>query len=72
MNNLIIRNEREDDYHAVELVTRDAFWNLYVPGGNEHYLVHILRKSPDFIPELAFIAELDSKIVGSIFLQNLM
>ena len=67
MDNLIIRNEEERDHRAVEEATREAFWNLYVPGGDEHYLVHAIRESPDFIPELAFVAELDGKIVGSIF-----
>ena len=67
MNNVIIRNEEEHDYRAVEEATREAFWNLYVPGCNEHYLVHCIRKSPDFIADLAFVAELDAKVVGSIF-----
>lgn len=67
MNNLIIRNEQEKDHRAVEEATREAFWNLYIPGCNEHYLVHCMRSIPDFIPELAFVAELDGKVVGSIF-----
>ena len=29
-----------------------AFWNLYVPGCTEHYFVHQVRKSRDYIPEL--------------------
>lgn len=67
MDNLIIRNEQEKDHRAVEETTREAFWNQYVPGCDEHYLVHAIRKSPDFIPALAFVAELDGAIVGSIF-----
>jgi len=67
MSELIIRNERLEDERIVEGATRDAFWNLYIPGAEEHYLVHKIRKSPDFISELAFVAELDGKIVGSIF-----
>ncbi len=66
MNNLIIRNETENDYAAVEKITRDAFWNLYVPGCNEHYLVHIMRSHEDFIHELDFVAELDGEIVGNV------
>lgn len=38
-----IRNEEEKDYRKVEEITRKAFWNLYVPGCDEHYLVHIMR-----------------------------
>jgi hypothetical protein len=30
----------------------EAFWNLHAPGCDEHYLVHIMRKHEDFIPEL--------------------
>ena len=63
---LNIRNESEADYQAVEDLTRRAFYNLYVPGCHEHYLVHIMRDHPDFLPELDFVLELDGKIVGSI------
>lgn len=38
-----IRNERESDYETVETITRKAFYNVYVPGCMEHYLVHIMR-----------------------------
>ncbi len=63
---VIIRNEREGDYRAVEGVVREAFWNLYVPGCAEHFIVHNLRKSVDFIPELDFVAEKEGQIVGQI------
>ena len=66
MNNLIIRNETEKDYTIVEEMTREAFWNLYVPGCDEHYLVHIMRVHEDFIPALDFVAETDGKIVRNI------
>lgn len=39
-----IRLETKDDYRQVEELTRDAFWNLYAPGCDEHYLCHILRE----------------------------
>lgn len=63
---LIIRNETEADYRAVEELTREAFWNLNFPGCNEHYLVHVIRSHSDFIPELDLVAELDGKIVGNV------
>lgn len=66
MNNLTIRLETEKDYRAVEELTREAFWNVYKPGADEHYFVHTMRSHPDFIPELAFVLELDGKIVGNI------
>ena len=61
-----IRNEEEKDFREVEELTREAFWNLHVPGCDEHYLVHQMRSHPDFIKELDFVAECDGKIVGNI------
>ena len=66
MNDFVIRPETEKDYRAVEELTREAFWNVYKPGADEHYFVHQMRKHPDFIPSLAFVAELDGRIVGNI------
>ena len=63
---IILRNETEKDHRIVEEVTREAFWNLYFPGCQEHYLTHIMRDHPDFLPELDFVAEVDGKIVGNI------
>jgi len=63
---IVIRNERESDFTAVEELTREAFWNLNFPGCNEHYLVHVLRNHPDFIIEMDYVAEVDNKIVGNI------
>lgn len=63
---LLIRNETENDYRAVEEITRAAFWNLYSPGCVEHYLVHEMRAHTDFLPELDFVAECDGKLVGNI------
>ena len=61
-----IRNETPADYQIVEEITRRAFYNLYVPGCAEHYLVHIMRGHEDFIPELDFVIEEDGKIIGNI------
>ena len=63
---MIIRNEEERDFRAVEELTKKAFWNIHVPGCNEHYLVHTLRNHSDFIPELDLVVEEDEKIIGSI------
>lgn len=62
-----IRHEEPKDYMQVEEMTREAFWNLYCPGCNEHLIVHNMRKHPDFIPELSFVIEKDNQIIGSIF-----
>lgn len=64
--NIIIRNEKKEDWELVERITRQAFYNLYVPGCVEHYLVHIMREHEDFIPELDFVLELDGQVIGNI------
>ena len=62
-----IRPETENDYFVNEQVTREAFWNLYVPGCNDQYLLHILRVHADYLPEFSFVAEYENKIIGNIF-----
>ena len=61
-----IRNETEKDYKTVEEITRKAFYNLYIPGCVEHYLVHIMRRHEDFIPKLDLVIELDGQVIGNI------
>ncbi|MBU9743847.1 N-acetyltransferase [Lachnospiraceae bacterium ASD3451] len=61
-----IRNEQETDYKKVEEITRKAFYNLYIPGCAEHYLVHIMRQHKDFLPELDFVIEKDGQIIGNV------
>jgi putative acetyltransferase len=63
---LHLRPETPADHRPVEELTRRAFWNLYSPGCQEHYLAHILRTHPDFLPAYDFVAELDGNMVGSI------
>ena len=65
-NNIIIRNESSADYRAVEHLTREAFWNQYVQGCDEHYFVHVMRSHPDFVPELAFVLERDGELIGNV------
>ncbi|MGL5084496.1 MAG: GNAT family N-acetyltransferase [Clostridium sp.] len=65
--NIIIRNEVQEDYRKVLEVTREAFFNLYFPGCNEHMVIHNMRSHPDFIKELSFVIEVDGEIIGSIF-----
>ena len=63
---MLIRNEKPEDYRTVEELIKRTFWNLSVPGCNEHYLVHQIRKSEEYIPELDFVLEEDGKIIGHI------
>lgn len=63
---LKLRTEQPADYRETENVTREAFWNLYSPGCCEHYLLHVMRDSPAFVPELDLVAERDGRIVGNV------
>ncbi|SHI27830.1 GNAT family N-acetyltransferase [Desulfosporosinus lacus] len=60
-----IRKEEETDYERVEEITRKSFWNLYIPGCIEHYLVHVMRSRKDFLPELDLVIEVDNQIIGN-------
>ena len=64
---IIIRPELQSDYFENENVTREAFWNLYVPGCNEHVLIHKLREHQDYLQDLSFVAVDQHKIIGNIF-----
>lgn len=61
-----LRTEVPADYRETENVTREAFWNHYSPGCYEHYLLHVMRDSPAFVPELDLVAEHDGRIVGHV------
>lgn len=64
--NITIRRTTEADYRATELITREAFWNLHVPGCLEHYLLHTMRSHEDYIKELDYVALVNDEIVGNI------
>ena len=64
--NIHLRLEQLSDYRETENVVREAFWNHFSPGCDEHYLLHIMRDSPAFVPELNVVAVVDDKIVGNI------
>ena len=61
---LTLRQERPEDYRASEHLIREAFWNVYKPGCDEHHYLHLLRQSPAFRPELTFVCEADGAIAG--------
>ena len=61
-----IRLEQPCDYREVEVLTREACWNVYRPGCTEHFVLNQFRSNPDFIPELDLVMEEDGKIMGHI------
>ena len=63
-NDCTIRLERFDDYREVENLVREAFWNVYLPGCSEHYVIHVLRDDPAFVKELDFVMEQDGRLIG--------
>ncbi len=63
-NDTIIRLERKEDYRENENLVREAFWNVYHPGCSEHYVLHVLRDDPAFIPELDFVMEQNGRLIG--------
>ena len=63
---LKLRQTTPNDYQETENVIREAFWNVYEPGCSDHYLVHIMRQSDTFIPELDIVATLNDKIIGNV------
>lgn len=52
-----IRQERPDEAHWVVELTERAFETMPFSEGKEGMLVHNLRQSDSFIPELSLVAE---------------
>lgn len=63
-NDCNIRREMPGDFEKVENLVRESFWNVYRPGCFEHYVLHVLRNDPAFVPELDFVMEKDGEIIG--------
>jgi predicted N-acetyltransferase YhbS len=64
--NIVLRIEEEKDYKETEYLTREAFWDKYKPGCNEHVVVHKLRLSKGFIEQLDYVACDNNKVIGNI------
>lgn len=63
-NDCLIRLEKPEDYTSVENMVRDSFWNVYRPGCLEHWLLHVMRSDPDFLPELDIVMERSGELIG--------
>ena len=63
-NDYTFRLEKKEDCRDVENLIRESFWNVYRPGCSEHFVIHVLRADPAFIPELDFVMEKDGKLIG--------
>lgn len=61
---LVITREKQEEQKAVENLIREAFWNVYRPGCSEHYVMHVLRNDPAFVPELDFVMKENGILIG--------
>ena len=59
---MIMRHEEPSDRRVVENLTREAFWGTEGPGCNEHLLVHRLRESESFVPELDVVRSEERRV----------
>ena len=62
----LIRNEIASEHRRVEEITREAFWNVHVPGCDEHYLASRMRDHEDFVSELDYVLLYDDQVIGNI------
>lgn len=63
---IVIKKTNESDFFQTENVTREAFWNMYKPGCDEHLVLHNIRKSTCYIGELDLVAVFGNDIIGHI------
>ena len=61
-----IRNITVNEFKTTENLTREAFWNLYKSGCDEHLALNQLRRSRSYISELDLVAVLNNNLVGHI------
>ena len=66
LSEIILRKETKEDFSETENVTREAFWNKFMPGCDEHLFLHELRDKKSYLPNLSLIAVYNNKIIGAI------
>ena len=66
-NKYTYRLETPLDYGSVEGVIREAFWNVYQPGCDEHFIVHKMRNNPAVVECLNYVCMDGDIICGHIF-----
>ena len=62
----LIQPATQKDFKITENITREAFWNVYKPGCDEHLVLNKLRNSKSYISELDLVAVFENRIVGHI------
>ena len=61
-----IRKEYPSEYHEVENLVREAFWNVYRPGCAEHLILHQFRQHPNYLENLYKIILVNGQLAGQI------
>ena len=67
MKKAILRPELPGQYHEMEQLVRDAFWDRFSPGCCEHLVVRKMRTAPAVLPDLCLAAELEGELAGGIW-----
>lgn len=63
---LIIRKTDKSEFYQTEHLTREAFWNMYKSGCDEHLVLHQIRESGSYIEELDHVAIYEGEIIGHV------
>jgi len=61
-----LQKATQKDFKITEHITREAFWNVYKPGCDEHLVLNKIRNSKCYIGELDLVAVFEDKIIGHI------
>lgn len=65
------RLENENDYTGTENLIREAFWDVYKPGCDEHLMLHNMRGDARYLGDLAFVCEERAngatRVVGAVY-----
>lgn len=68
---MVIRKERQEEFHQIYDLVKTAFQTAKVSNGKEQDFVDQLRSGGGYIPELALVAEEDGKLIGHIMLTEM-
>jgi len=63
---ILIRRTDKNNFLLTENITREAFWNIYKPGCDEHLVLHHVRNSQSYIAELDLVAVSENEIIGHV------
>ena len=63
-----VRRERPGDFDAIDHLLREAFLDAPFSDHTEHELVHRLRRTTAYIPDLALVADFDHTPIGYVMM----